>query len=228
MAVGAGPGGTNQNTEERNLIGWLFPLALPHLQPLVAAAFPLPPILGGRRGPLPRLPSMAVSLLAPVALAAPRSGIRQLRSRPRSKCTGIGVDGIGRPNVGASNVRCLSGADARYSRATAAHRRPDWFVADGCRRHRTRAAAAATADPKLTFDQEAGGYTKAFLNVRLTVFLRYAQNNIARRSLNSMGALNEDPCPVYRAPVGSTQSRANYLPKSSRFSCKLWTLIPEP
>ena len=43
-----------------------------------------------------------------------------------------------------------------------------------CIRDSTRLAAMKTEDaaPKPTFDDENGGYTKSFLVVRLTVFLR--------------------------------------------------------
>ena len=79
----------------------------------------------------------------------------------------------------AANFRCFSSAYSSSTPAlTATRRRVDAPISD-VRRGDTRLAAVAGGDaaaaagaPKPTFDKAQGGYTKAFLLVRLTVFLR--------------------------------------------------------
>ena len=69
----------------------------------------------------------------------------------------------------AAHFRCLASTTTVVA---GGHRRPDSPISNV--RRNTRLAAMTTGDaaPKPTFDDENGGYTKSFLVVRLTVFLR--------------------------------------------------------
>lgn len=142
------------------------------------------------------LPTAAKNMLS--ALPAPRNLAVSSRPGPRTGYGAIArqlqrvhalVPPCVRPCHGqqgtrvkvASAVRCVSAAGRREPLATSGRRWPTSPIADVCDRTKTRLAAVA-AQPKPTFDKEEGGYTKAFVLVRLTVFLRCVADDLAKRT----------------------------------------------
>ena len=131
---------------------------------------------------------MMSSLVAPGGNKLALSSFGRIRSRQLSVASksqsplvvkpGGGCNTKSRSVLDAAQIRC--GSSSAITTVTTSvciagggnRRRPDSPISDA--RRATRLAAVATGDavPKPTFDKENGGYTKSFLVVRLTVFLR--------------------------------------------------------